>query len=137
MYVTQSTNEIMVNVGAIVKNWLIGILVKMIICPNTCDCEFNKACTIDEQIHIKNCSCEKCLIDNAVSACEDELLYTTEAWLDYKKVTYGKSNCLIHSISLVIILLLLLVVVFIVVIFIIQNIDQNKNIYYYFTKPTI
>ena len=27
--------------------------------PSTCDCECNKACKIDEYLHMKNCSCWK------------------------------------------------------------------------------
>ena len=32
MYVTQSKNGIIMNVGVSVKNWMIGVIVKMIIC---------------------------------------------------------------------------------------------------------
>ena len=31
-----------------------------------CDCEYNKACKIDEYLDIKNCSCEKRLIGKLV-----------------------------------------------------------------------
>ena len=73
--------------------------------PSTCDCECNKACKIDEYLNIKNCSCEKRLFGKLVLACEDEKLNTAETSFDDKKVTYEKSNCLIHSISLAIICL--------------------------------
>ena len=50
--------------------------------PNTCDCEYDKACKSDEYLDIKNCSCEKRLIGKLLLACEDEILNTTEASLD-------------------------------------------------------
>ena len=78
---------------------------------STCDCECNKACKIDEYLDIKNCSCEKHLIGKLVLECEDEILNTTETLLNDKKVAHEKSNCLLHTISLVIVYFLLLVVV--------------------------
>ena len=99
---------------------------------STLDCECNKACESDEFLIIKNCSWAKRLIDKVVLACENEILNIAKASLDDKNVTCKISNCLIHTISLVIICLLILVAVFII-----QNIVQNKNIYYHFTKPTI
>ena len=33
---------------------------------NMYDCESNKTCKIDEYLHIKNCSCQKPLIDKIV-----------------------------------------------------------------------
>ena len=71
-----------------------------------CGCECNKACKIDEYLDIKNCSCEKRLIDKLVLECEDEILSTTETLLNDKKVANSKSNSLMHTISLVIICLL-------------------------------
>ena len=54
------------------------------------------------------------MFDILALACEqDEILNTTETSFDDKKVTCGKSNCLIHTISLVIICLLFLIVVFV------------------------
>ena len=71
-----------------------------------CGCECNKACKIDEYLDIKNCSCEKRLIDKLVLECEDEILSKTETLLNDKKVANSKSNSLMHTISLVIISLL-------------------------------
>ena len=71
-----------------------------------CGCECNKACKIDEYLDIKNCSCEKRLIDKLVLECEDEILSTTETLLNDNKVANSKSNSLMHTISLVIICLL-------------------------------
>ena len=98
----QNKNRIMMNVGVSVKKWMTGVLVKMIMW-NTCtvDCECNKACEI----------CEKHLIGKSVLKCYGEILNTTEAFIDYKKVTSEKRNCLIHTISLVIICLSLLIVI--------------------------
>ena len=67
-----------------------------------CDCRCNKAYKIDEYLDIKNWSCEKRFIDKIVLACKDEIINTIEASLDDKKVTCEKSNCLIHTMSLVI-----------------------------------
>ena len=53
--------------------------------PRKCDCEWNKACKIDEYLDIKNCSCEKRLIGKLVLACEGEISNTTETSLDDKK----------------------------------------------------
>ena len=57
-------------------------------------------------LDIKNCSCKKHLLDKLVLLCENEILNTTEASVDDKKVTY-------IIICLIIICFLLLVVVFI------------------------
>ena len=78
--------------------------------PSTCDCQCNNACKIDEHLDSEKCSCKKCLIGELVLECEDEILNTTETWLDNKNVTW-KNNYLIHTISLVNIHLLLLAVV--------------------------
>ena len=61
---------------------------------NTHDCECNKTCKIDEYLDIKNYSCKKCLIGKL------------ETLLNDKKGACAKSNCFIHTISLVIICLL-------------------------------
>ena len=76
-----------------------------------CDCEYNKACKINEYLDIKNCSRKKRLFGKLVLACEDKMLNTTESSFDDKKVTFLKNNCLIYTISLVNICLLLLVVI--------------------------
>ena len=99
---------------------------------STLHCECNKVCESDEYLIIKNCSWAKPLIDKVLLTYGNEILNTAKASLDNKNVTCKISNCLIHTISLVIICLLILVAVFII-----QNIVQNKNIYYHFTKPTI
>ena len=80
---------------------------------SNCDCECKEACKIDEYLDIKNYLCEKSLFDKLVLACQDEILNTTEASFDDKKVTCKKNNCPIFLISLVIIFLLSLTVVFI------------------------
>ena len=66
-----------------------------------CDFKCNKACKTNEHLHIKNCSCEKRLIDKLVLEFEDEILNTTENLLDDKKVACAKSNCLIGNCMLV------------------------------------
>ena len=48
--------------------------------PNKWDHECNKACKIDEYLDIKNCSCEKRVIDKLVIECEEEILNTNEAF---------------------------------------------------------
>ena len=63
---------------------------------------------MDKYLDIKNCSCEKSLIDKLVLACEDEILNATENSLDDKKITCKKNTRFIHTISLVIACLLLL-----------------------------
>ena len=44
--------------------------------PSTCDCEYNKACKIDEYLNTKNCYCKKRLIGRLVLECEDEISNT-------------------------------------------------------------
>ena len=39
-----------------------------------CGCECNKACKIDEYLVIKNCSCEKRLIEKLLLEYEDKIL---------------------------------------------------------------
>ena len=75
--------------------------------PCTCDCKCNKTCKIDEYLDIKNCSCQNYLFGKLVLRYEDEILNTTETLLYNKKVTCEKSNCLIHTTSLVVLCLLL------------------------------
>ena len=96
--------------------------------PSTCNCECNKACKIDEYLDIKNCQCKKRLIDKIALACEDEILNTTEASLDDKKVTlpyshYVIGNYVIISCHFYQLLLLL------------YKISIKKNIYYHLTTP--
>ena len=84
------------------------------------------------------CSWEKPLIGRVVlAAYGNKILNTAKSSLDDKKVTCDINNCLIHTILLVIICLLIPVIVFISCFFYLQNIDQNKNNYYHFTKATI
>ena len=54
---------------------------------------------------------KKHLFDTLLLACEDEILNTSDTSVDDTKVRCEKSNCLIHTISLVIICMLLLTVV--------------------------
>ena len=75
--------------------------------PSTCNCECNKACKIDKYLDIENYSSEKGLISKLVLECEDEILNATENSLDDKKKHAKNSNCLIHTISLVIIWLVI------------------------------
>ena len=58
---------------------------------------------IDNYLDAKSYSCEKRLITKLVSACEDEVLNTTESSPCVKIVTFGKSNYLIHIILMIII----------------------------------
>ena len=92
---------------------MIGFLVKhdYIFNPSTYDCECKKACKIHEYSNIKKCSCRKRLIGKLVLKCEDEILNATETLFNNKHVACAKTNCLIHTISLVIIYLLLLAVI--------------------------
>ena len=92
--------------------------------PITCGCECNKACKIDEYLDTKNCSCKKYVISKLVLECEDEKLNTTETSPDDKKITCGKSNCLIHTISLLIKCLLLSAVI-------------STGCYYYYARDWI
>ena len=46
--------------------------------PSTCDCEYSKACKVDEYIDTKHCSCKKRLISKLILDCEDKMLDTTE-----------------------------------------------------------
>ena len=47
--------------------------------PGICDCEYNKACKINEYLDIKNCLRKKRLFGKLVLACEDKILNTTES----------------------------------------------------------
>ena len=60
-----------------------------------CDCEFNKAFTIDKYFAIENCSCEKHLLGKLVLACEDEILNRPKTLFDDKKATSEKSIALL------------------------------------------
>ena len=55
--------------------------------PNTYDCEYNKACKINEYLDIRNCSYEKRLFGKLVLAWEDEILNATETSSSDEKVT--------------------------------------------------
>ena len=72
-------------------------------------------------LDIKNCSCEKRLIRKLMLEYEDEILNTSETLLNDKNITRKKSNCLIHTILLIIICLVLLVVIYV-------------SCYFYYTK---
>ena len=89
---------------------MIKVLLKRIICGILVHVIVNKACKIDEYVDIKNCSCEKRLINKLVSEYKVEILNTTETLLE-KKRGCAENNCLIHTISLVIICLLLLALI--------------------------
>ena len=80
---------------------------------------------------------QKCLIGKLILECEDEILNRTENLFNDKKAAYSKSNCLLYTISLITIWLLFLVVICVSCYFIVQNIDQNKNIYYHFKTSTL
>ena len=43
-------------------------------------------------LDIKNCSCEKRLFGKLVTACEDQILNTTETSIDYKEVVREKNS---------------------------------------------
>ena len=62
--------------------------------PGTCDCECNKVCKVDQYLHMKKCSWEKC-IGKLVLACEDKILNTTETSLFDKKVKCEKIIALV------------------------------------------
>ena len=92
VYVIQSKNGIMINVGVSVKKlgdwgsckndytWN----------PSTCDYECNKAIKIDKYLDTKNCLCERRLVRKLVLPCKDETLTATKNSLDDKKVTCKK-----------------------------------------------
>ena len=67
---------------------MIAVLLKMILCGILAHVIVNviKHVKFMNILDIKNCSCEKRLIDNISLACEDEILNTTGASLDDKKV---------------------------------------------------
>ena len=62
-------------------------------------------------LDIKICSGKKRLIGKLVLECEDETLNTNETSINDKKETRGKTNCLTHTILLIIICTLLLVII--------------------------
>ena len=121
VYVIQSKSGIIMSISLNVKNKMNGVLIKMTLCGSTCtyDCKCNKVCRIDEYLDTK-----MCLTVKEVLSWEDEILNTSEASLDYKKVKYKSNNCLIHTISLIIKCFLLLVVL-------------SISCYYYFSKNWI
>ena len=63
--------------------------------PSTCNYECDKACKTDENLDIKNCSCEKRLFGKLTLACEDEILNTTET-SNNKKVACEKKMFYSH-----------------------------------------
>ena len=69
--------------------------------PSAWDCECNKAFKTDEYLNIRNCFCEKRLIDELVLICGDAISNTTKTF--DKKVTCEKSNWFVYTISSVII----------------------------------
>ena len=79
--------------------------------PSTCHCECNKAHKIDEYLDIKKCFCKKRLPGKLVLECEDGTLNMAENSRNDKRLSFTKSNCFSHNISLIIICLLLLVVI--------------------------
>ena len=85
-----------------------------------CDCECDKACKIDDYLHLKNCWCEKGIIDKLVLTCKDEILNTIETSFG-NEIAICKNNCLIHTFLLVNICTFLLVLV-------------SICCYYYYTK---
>ena len=64
---------------------------------STCDCGCSKACKINEYLYIKNFSCGKRLFGKLVLACEDEVLNTTQASFDNKKVKCKKKFSYSHN----------------------------------------
>ena len=83
--------------------------------PSTRDSECNRACKNDDYLDIKICLWKKRQFDKLILTCEDEMLNKTAI------LTFEKSNCLIHIISLVIICLSLLFVI-------------SISCYFYYTK---
>ena len=64
---------------------------------------------------------QNCLFGKLLLECEDEILNATETLLNHKKLACEKSNCLFHTVSLMIICLLLLALIFV-------------SCYFYYTK---
>ena len=91
-------------------------------------------CKVNKYLDIKNYFWEKRLVRKLVLECEDEILNTAKT-LTIKKVSCGKSKCLIHTVSLIIINLLLLIVICVSCCFYCKNIDEN--IYYCFMTPRL
>ena len=106
LYVIQSKNGIMINIGLNVNNNMIGILCEKdsMWNPSSCDCECNKACKIDKNLDIKNLSCKKRLIGKLVLECKEYTLNTTKTSPDDESGTCEKSNCPIHLILLLLII---------------------------------
>ena len=113
VYVNQSKNEIMMNVVVIVKNQMIGVLAKMIICGTLVRVLVNVMMHIKlTNIYILKLLCEKCLFGKLILAYANKILNTVETTLVDKKETCEKNYSLIYTILSVIILLFLLVVIF-------------------------
>ena len=91
----------------------------------------------DEYVDIKNCSYEKRLIGKLILECEEKILNSNEALLDDKKYHMQK------VIALFILFHWYLYVCYyefscvLVVIFILQNIKQNKKMYYHLMMPSL
>ena len=79
-------------IGVVAKMNICGILVRVIV----------NVIRHVKLIRIKKCAYKKCLFGKFILPLEDQIVNTTEDSLDDKKITYEKSNYLIH-ISLVII----------------------------------
>ena len=76
VYAIQSKNGIIINIGVSVRNQMIGVLAKRVMCGiivSVTDCELMQRHKIYEYLDTKNCSCEKRLIGKVVLACEDEV----------------------------------------------------------------
>lgn len=93
VHVIKSKNEIIMNGGVSVKNYMIEVLVKINICAvlgnvnvNVIKCNFK----IVEHLDITNCYCEKRLIGKLVPECEKKILNTTENLLNDKKSSISK-----------------------------------------------
>ena len=97
------------NVSVSVKNLITRVLVKRVIFGILVHVIWSVIKHV-KLINIKNYSCEKRLAGKLVLECQDEILNTTETILYDKKVACSKSNCLIHTILLVMICLLFLAV---------------------------
>ena len=79
MYVIQRKSGIIVGVGMSVKNQIIGVIAKMIMCGILVQVILNAIKhKIDGCLDIKKCFCKKRLFGKLVLACQDEILNTTE-----------------------------------------------------------
>ena len=90
VYVIQNKNGIMMNVVASLENYMIGVLVKMIVCGILVHVTvkvIRHVKGIDKLLDIKSCPCEKRLFGKLALAYEDEMLNTTETSLVNEKLT--------------------------------------------------